>query len=134
MFGEGRCCYYCSCSCCFYLSVLLPFLFLSSTNFENSNGGWQWSASTGTDSQPYLRIFNPLLQAERYDPDSTFIKRYVPELQSLGNNAKAIRDPSKVLAPPAFKKLGYPAPIVDHKVASKAFIALFKAATTAAPS
>jgi deoxyribodipyrimidine photo-lyase len=94
-----------------------------------SNGGWQWSASTGTDSQPYFRVFNPLLQAERYDPDAKYIKEYVNELSCL-SNPKAVHDPHKVLAPAVFKKLGYPAPIVDHKTASKSIIALFKAATS----
>ena len=46
----------------------------------NDAGGWQWAASTGTDAQPYFRIFNPSTQCERYDPDGEYVKRYVPEL------------------------------------------------------
>lgn len=49
-------------------------------NTANNNGGWQWAASTGTDSQPYFRIFNPMTQGEKYDPNAKFIKKYVPEL------------------------------------------------------
>ncbi len=48
-----------------------------------NNGGWQWSASTGTDAAPYFRIFNPNSQAARYDPQGTFIARYVPEHNDL---------------------------------------------------
>jgi deoxyribodipyrimidine photo-lyase len=51
----------------------------------NNNGGWQWSASTGTDSQPYFRVFNPWRQAENYDPDCEYIKKYVPELKDIDN-------------------------------------------------
>jgi deoxyribodipyrimidine photo-lyase len=47
----------------------------------NDNGGWQWAASTGTDAQPYFRIFNPMTQGEDYDPDAEYIKEYVPELR-----------------------------------------------------
>lgn len=49
----------------------------------NDNGGWQWAASTGTDAQPYFRIFNPMTQGERYDPDAEYISTYVPELDGV---------------------------------------------------
>jgi len=51
----------------------------------NNNGGWQWSASTGTDSQPYFRVFSPWRQAETYDPECEYIKKYVPELKDIDN-------------------------------------------------
>ena len=51
----------------------------------NNNGGWQWSASTGTDSQPYFRVFSPWRQAENYDPECVYIKKYVPELKDVDN-------------------------------------------------
>ncbi|RLM40533.1 deoxyribodipyrimidine photo-lyase, partial [Haloarcula sp. Atlit-47R] len=54
--------------------------YLSDHDTANDNGGWQWAASTGTDAQPYFRIFNPMTQGERYDPDGEYIKKYVPEL------------------------------------------------------
>lgn len=72
-----------------------------------NNGGWQWSASTGADAAPYFRIFNPVSQSERFDPDGTFIRRWVPELASL--RATDIHDP-----PPLSRRaLGYPDAIVD---------------------
>ncbi len=46
----------------------------------SNNGGWQWSAGCGTDAQPFFRIFNPVLQGERFDPDGTYVKRWVPEI------------------------------------------------------
>jgi deoxyribodipyrimidine photo-lyase len=71
-----------------------------------NNGGWQWAASTGCDPQPYFRIFNPLLQGQKFDPDGAYVKKYVPELAHLP--AKRIHDPS-----PAERR-GYPEPIVNH--------------------
>ena len=74
----------------------------------SNNGGWQWSASTGTDAQPYFRIFNPTSQAERFDPDGEYVRRWVPELE--GMPGKAVHRPwAAPLESPA-----YPAPIVDH--------------------
>jgi deoxyribodipyrimidine photo-lyase len=52
----------------------------------NNNGGWQWSAGTGADSQPYFRIFNPFLQSQNHDPDCEYIKRWVPELKEVEND------------------------------------------------
>ena len=49
-------------------------------DFAANNGGWQWSASTGTDAAPYFRIFNPVTQAKKFDPDGAFVRRWVPEL------------------------------------------------------
>jgi deoxyribodipyrimidine photo-lyase len=73
-----------------------------------NNGGWQWAASTGCDPQPYFRIFNPLLQSERFDPDGTYIKTYVEELKSVP--LKEIHCPSESTR----KKVGYPEPVVSH--------------------
>ena len=94
-----------------------------------NNGGWQWAASTGCDAQPYFRIFNPLLQSERFDPDGNFIKKYVPELKLL--NKKEIHQPSVFFnkSPNNFPiKLGldYPFPIVDHAEQKIKILALFK--------
>jgi deoxyribodipyrimidine photolyase len=49
----------------------------------SNNGGWQWAASTGTDAQPWFRIFNPTLQGERFDPDGVYVRRWVPELAAV---------------------------------------------------
>ena len=84
----------------------------------SNNGGWQWSASTGTDAAPYFRIFNPVTQSERFDPDGAFIRRWVPEIAHLQG---------KTLFNPAGSVAGYPAPIVDLKSSRKAAIEAFQA-------
>ncbi len=71
-----------------------------------NNGGWQWAASTGCDPQPYFRIFNPVLQSQRFDPSGDYLRKYVPELRHL--NGKAIHDPD------ALERRNYPQPIVVH--------------------
>lgn len=74
-------------------------------DFASNNGGWQWAASTGTDAQPYFRIFNPLLQSEKFDRDGAYIRKWIPELAGL--RGKALHDPSGVLDKKAFEKLGW---------------------------
>ncbi|WP_135826085.1 cryptochrome/photolyase family protein [Halorussus ruber] len=93
----------------------------------NDTGGWQWAASTGTDAQPYFRIFNPMTQGERYDPDAEFIREYVPELRDAA--------PKEVhgwheLAPDEREEIApdYPAPIVDHSERREEAIAMFERA------
>lgn len=93
-------------------------------DLASNNGGWQWSASTGTDAAPYFRIFNPYTQSERFDPAATFIKQYYPELREV--DAKAIHDPTK-WPPLLCGTLDYPEPIVDHKTARLRAIDAFKA-------
>ena len=56
-----------------------------------NNGGWQWTAGTGTDAAPYFRIFNPVLQSARFDPHGDYIRKWVPELR--GVDAKDIHAP-----------------------------------------
>ncbi len=87
-------------------------------DFAANNGGWQWSASTGTDAAPYFRIFNPITQATRFDPRATFIKRFVPELEGL--SAKQIH------ANPSRYAHDYPAPMVDHRMARQRALDAFK--------
>ncbi|MEI7742498.1 MAG: deoxyribodipyrimidine photo-lyase, partial [Chloroflexota bacterium] len=53
----------------------------------SNNGGWQWTASTGTDPQPYFRVFNPVLQGRRFDPDGDYVRRWVPELRGIAGGA-----------------------------------------------
>lgn len=74
-----------------------------------NNGGWQWSASTGTDSVPYFRIFNPVSQSARFDPQGVFIKHWLPELSHL--SPKDIHNPARGNNP--FGGLDYPTPMVD---------------------
>ncbi|MBK8615598.1 MAG: deoxyribodipyrimidine photo-lyase [Anaerolineales bacterium] len=74
-----------------------------------NNGGWQWTAGTGTDAAPYFRIFNPILQSAKFDPDGNYIRKWVPELRGL--NAKEIHAPWEK----EIKVNGYPEkPIVDR--------------------
>jgi len=87
-----------------------------------NNGGWQWSAGTGTDAQPYYRIFNPIAQSEKFDPQGAYIRAWLPELSHL--SAKDIHAPWKLSRPP----LGYPAPIVEHDFARQRALTAFKAA------
>ncbi|MES2219236.1 MAG: deoxyribodipyrimidine photo-lyase [Pseudomonadota bacterium] len=88
-----------------------------------NNGGWQWSASTGTDSAPYFRIFNPVRQSERFDPEGKFILQYCPELK--GFDKKSIHDPHTSL--PLIAELqGYPYPIVALRSKREKVIAAYK--------
>jgi deoxyribodipyrimidine photo-lyase len=89
-------------------------------DFASNNGGWQWSASTGTDAAPYFRIFNPVTQSQNFDPDGLFIKSFIPELEHLPS--KQIHLPSLDL----FTKAGYPKPIVDLKLSRQRAIDTFK--------
>ncbi|MEX0622425.1 MAG: FAD-binding domain-containing protein, partial [Saccharospirillum sp.] len=78
-------------------------------DLASNNGGWQWCASTGVDAAPYFRIFNPYTQSERFDPQGSYIRRWVPELASVP--AAAIHKPTQQLA----QHLGYSQPLVDYK-------------------
>ncbi|KAI9512211.1 DNA photolyase, FAD-binding/Cryptochrome [Russula earlei] len=80
-------------------------------DLASNNGGWQWSASTGTDPQPYFRVFNPYLQSEKADPSGDYIRSFVPELRKVFG--PEIHNPPAKLA----DKLGYPRPLIDHKEA-----------------
>ncbi|PWY97937.1 hypothetical protein BCV70DRAFT_165980 [Testicularia cyperi] len=93
-------------------------------DFASNNGGWQWSASTGTDPQPYFRIFNPLSQSEKSDPNGDYIRHFVPELRNV--KGKAIHDPYGRLTKAEFEKLGYPKPIVEHKEARERALRRYK--------
>tara|TARA_R100001163_G_C5066224_1_gene204521 strand:+ start:246 stop:1637 length:1392 start_codon:yes stop_codon:yes gene_type:complete len=79
---------------------------------SNNNGGWQWSASTGADSQPYFRIFNPWLQSEKYDKEAKFIKKWIPELNDIP--AKHLHKWDKFWKEHPEIKSKYPQPVVDY--------------------
>ncbi|KAB1196046.1 MULTISPECIES: deoxyribodipyrimidine photo-lyase [Haloferax] len=100
---------------------------LSDHDTANDNGGWQWAASTGTDAQPYFRIFNPMTQGERYDPDAEYIKQYVPELE--GVSADTIHDWHE-LSDTERERVApdYPAPIVDHAERREMALSMFETA------
>jgi len=98
-----------------------------------NNGNWQWCASTGTDSMPGYRIFNPALQSKKFDPDGTYIRRYVPELARA--SAKRIHEPH-LMTPDEQERAGcrigtdYPSPIVDHQLARQEYLNLGKQEAT----
>lgn len=94
---------------------------LVDADLASNNGGWQWSASTGTDAQPYFRIFNPYSQSQKFDPEGEFIKRFLPELKGL--NKKDIHMPSEDQC----ADLGYPLPVIEHKMGRERALAAFKA-------
>lgn len=93
-------------------------------DFASNNGGWGFSASVGVDPQPYFRIFNPLLQSEKFDPDGDYIREWVPELRDV--QGKAIHDPYERGAGPKAQRAGYPRPIVEHKGARERALAAYK--------
>jgi deoxyribodipyrimidine photo-lyase len=85
-----------------------------------NNGGWQWASSSGCDAQPYFRIFNPVSQSEKFDPQGKFIRRYLPQLAALPDNAiHAPWQARELELAAAGVELGktYPSPVVDHALA-----------------
>lgn len=78
----------------------------------SNNGGWQWAAGTGTDAQPYFRIFNPVLQGKRFDPDGAYVRQWVPELAAAGVTLGG----------------NYPEPICDHSERRALALALYQEA------
>ncbi len=84
-------------------------------------GNWNWSASYGLDSSPYLRIFNPWSQSRTYDPNCEYIKYWIPELSNIP--AKYLHNWNK-----NYKKydVNYPKPIVDHSIMRNKFINFYK--------
>ena len=89
-------------------------------DFSSNNGGWQWSASTGTDAAPYFRIFNPITQSKNFDKNGDFIKKYIPELRDLA--ASVIHEPPSNIR----EHLNYPKPILDLKYSRLRAIEAFK--------
>lgn len=98
---------------------------LTDGDFAANDGGWQWSASTGTDALPYFRIFDPVTQGKRFDPQGSFIQIWIPELKQVPD--KYIHIPhlwSEIVN----KKLNYPTPLVNHKIAKNEAISAFNKA------
>jgi len=99
-------------------------LHLIDGDFASNNGGWGFSASVGVDPQPYFRIFNPLLQSEKFDPSGAFIRKWVPELKEV--EGKAIHEPYGRGAGKEARKTGYPEPCVVHKEARERALKRYK--------
>ena len=91
-------------------------------DLASNNGGWQWAASTGCDAQPYFRVFNPIRQSERFDPNGEFIRKYLPELESIPD--KHIHFPHQYIANNKLQQ--YWQPIVEHKEARLKALAFYK--------
>jgi len=100
---------------------------LNDYDLAANNGGWQWAASTGCDAQPWFRIFNPVTQSRRFDPQGHFIRRYLPQLAALSD--KDIHAPWT-----AGGVAGYPSPVVDHAEARARTLERFGAVGVSAPS
>jgi deoxyribodipyrimidine photo-lyase len=101
---------------------------LVDADLANNTMGWQWSAGCGADAAPYFRIFNPVLQGRKFDPDGDYVRRWVPELSTMP--AKWIHNPWE--APPAvweatgvFLGKTYPVPIVEQGLARKEALEAF---------
>ena len=94
-----------------------------------NNGGWQWTAGTGTDAAPYFRVFNPILQAQKFDPNGDYVRRWVPELADVP--ASYLQTPWKMPAEIQQKSgcligIDYPDLIVDHDEARKRVLRVYK--------
>ena len=81
---------------------------LVDADLASNQHGWQWVAGSGTDASPYFRIFNPMTQGKKFDPDGEYVRRWVPELADVPK--QHVHTPWELDEPPA----GYPPPIVDH--------------------
>ncbi len=93
---------------------------LVDADLANNSASWQWVAGSGADAAPYFRIFNPILQGQKFDPNGTYVRRWVPELSEL---------PDKDIHAPWSSEVdakNYPEPIVDHKVARERALAAYK--------
>ena len=110
---------------------------LNDFELASNNGGWQWAASTGCDAQPWFRIFNPVTQSERFDPQGAFIRRWVPELAKLQGkaiHAPWLAKPADLAAAGVVMDRDYPRPIVDHDVARQKTLARFGARGQGSPT
>lgn len=93
---------------------------LNDYDLAANNGGWQWASSSGCDAQPYFRIFNPVTQSQKFDPEGKFIRRYLPQLAGLPTaalHAPWLARPLELQAAGITLGEHYPRPIVDHEQA-----------------
>ena len=110
---------------------------LNDYDLSANNGGWQWSASTGCDAQPYFRIFNPVTQSKKFDPQGAFIRHQLPELARVPD--RYLHEPWAM--PPEVQRAcgcvigqSYPEPIVDHTAARKKTLEIYAAVRSATKS
>ena len=102
---------------------------LIDADVASNQHGWQWTAGTGTDPSPFHRVFNPTLQAERYDPDGAYVRRYVHELRDV--TAPACRQPG---GGGLFASTGYPPPMIDAARERREALARFAEARSRRPN
>jgi len=103
---------------------------LVDADLANNSASWQWVAGCGTDAAPYFRIFNPVLQGRKFDPNGDYVRRWIPELAGLpATDIHAPWEAPELLLAQAWVKLGktYPLPIVDHASARTRALAAFAA-------
>ena len=103
-------------------------LHLNDFDLAANNGGWQWAASTGCDAQPYFRIFNPVTQSEKFDPQGRFIRRYLPALRALPDRAIHApwnAPPADLVAAGLVLGRDYPEPVVRHDQARQRTLARY---------
>jgi deoxyribodipyrimidine photo-lyase len=95
---------------------------LVDADLPNNTQGWQWTAGSGADASPYFRIFNPVTQGERFDPEGDYVRRWVPELASYESTSihRPWTDPERLRAS------GYPKPMVDLGATREAALAAYR--------
>ncbi len=96
-----------------------------------NNGGWQWTAGVGTDAAPYFRVFSPILQARKFDPDGAYVRRWVPELarvRGVGVHEPWTLSPIEQRAAGCVISRDYPAPLVEHHMARERALAAYRQA------
>jgi deoxyribodipyrimidine photo-lyase len=106
---------------------------LIDADLANNSASWQWVAGTGADAAPYYRIFNPVTQGQKFDPDGHYTRRYVPELALLANKYlfNPWEAPEEILtAANVCLGIDYPHPLVDLKSSRARALELFKLLTT----
>jgi deoxyribodipyrimidine photo-lyase len=96
---------------------------LVDADLASNSASWQWIAGCGTDAAPYFRVFNPILQGEKFDPDGHYVRRWVPELVAMPG--AFLHKPWE--APAGVARKGYPAPVVDHPTGRARALAGFAA-------
>ena len=104
--------------------------YLTDGDWAQNNAGWQWSAGSGCDAQPYFRVFNPFSQGEKFDPEGIYVRRWIPEIKLLPSRYiyRPWTAPEAVLDKAGISLGGdYPLPIVDHAMARERFLRVAKA-------
>ena len=94
---------------------------LVDADLANSSASWQWVAGCGADASPYFKVFNPILQGKKFDPDGVYVRKWVPQLTDL---------PKRFIHTPwdcPIKPADYPPPIIDHMVARQRALERYEA-------